>query len=264
MLAALAWLGLDWDEVSLQSDHQARFEAALDRLAEQGLLYACACSRAEVQRAGLRAADGSWRYPGTCRGRALPPGGWRASQHALRLRLAPGRVAPRDEGGLDLAQDPSLALGDPVLRRRDGSVAYHLAVVVDDAAQAVTRVVRGRDLAACTALHVVLQRALGLPTPSYRHHLLLLEPRGEKLAKLHGAVGWRELRERYTAQALTGWLAQRAGLRETAAPVSPRELLADFAWQRVRRDDVGGALDGAGARARAVAAPRARPAPRLW
>jgi glutamyl/glutaminyl-tRNA synthetase len=145
---------------------------------------------------------------------------------------------PRDEGGLDLAQDPSLALGDPVLRRRDGAIAYHLAVVVDDAAQGVTRVVRGRDLAACTALQVVLQRALALPTPSYRHHLLLLEPRGEKLAKLHGAVGWRELRGRYTAEAFTGWLAQRAGLRASADPLAPRELLADFAWERVRSQDV--------------------------
>ena len=238
MLAALAWLGLDQDAVSLQSDHQLRFESALDRLAEQGLLYACDCSRAEVQRVGLRAADGSWRYPGTCRGRGLPPGGWRESRSVLRMRVPAGRVEPRDESGLDLGQDPSLELGDPVLRRRDGSVAYHLAVVVDDAADGVTRVVRGRDLAACTALHVLLQRALGLPTPSYRHHLLLLEPRGDKLAKLHGAVGWRELRERYSAAELTGWLAHQAGLRATADPVSPRDLLADFDWRRVRSEDV--------------------------
>jgi glutamyl/glutaminyl-tRNA synthetase len=237
MLAALAWLGLDWDEASLQSEHQARFDAALDRLAGQGLLYECGCSRAEVQRAGLRAADGSWRYPGTCRDGGLPPGGWRQSKHPLRLRLAPGRVAPSDESGLDLAQDPSLALGDPVLRRRDGSIAYHLAVVVDDAAQGVTRVVRGRDLAACTALHVLLQRTLGLPTPSYRHHLLLLEPRGEKLAKLHGAVGWRALREGYSPEALVGWLAHAAGLCVTADPVSPPDLLGGFDWRCVRRED---------------------------
>jgi glutamyl/glutaminyl-tRNA synthetase len=85
MLAALAWLGLDWDSVSLQSDHQARFESALDRLAEQGLLYACGCSRAEVQRAGVRAADGSWRYPGTCQARGLPPGGWLESLSVLLM-----------------------------------------------------------------------------------------------------------------------------------------------------------------------------------
>ena len=239
MLAALSWLGLDWDACSLQSEHQAAFESALDRLAAQDLLYPCVCSRADVQRAGVRAVDGSWRYPGTCRARALPPGGWRESADALRLRLAPGRVEPQDEGGLDLAHDPCRELGDPVLRRRDGAIAYHLAVVVDDAAQAVTRVVRGRDLAACTALHVVLQRELGLVTPHYRHHLLLREARGEKLAKLHGAVGWRDLKEHYTARSFCGWLAHAAGLRDSAKPASPRELLAGFAWARVRGEDVG-------------------------
>jgi glutamyl/glutaminyl-tRNA synthetase len=238
MLRALGWLGLDWDACSLQSEHQAAFEAALDRLAAQDLLYPCGCSRADVQRAGTRAPDGSWRYPGACRARRLPPGGWRAASEPLRLRLAAGRVEPRDEGGLALAQDPAAALGDPVLRRRDGSVAYHLAVVVDDAAEGVTRVVRGRDLAACTALHLVLQRALGLPTPAYRHHLLLLEPRGGKLAKLHGAVGWQALRGRYDARALCARLAQLAGLLEGEGATSPRELLAAFDWSRVRGEDV--------------------------
>ena len=245
MLDALAWLGLDWDARSLQSEHRAGFEAALDRLAAQGLLYPCACSRADVQRAGVRARDGAWRYPGTCRARELPPGGWRACADSLRLRLAPGRCEPRDESGLDLAGDPSADLGDPVLRRRDGAIAYHLAVVVDDAAQGVTRVVRGRDLAACTMLHVTLQRALGLATPRYRHHLLLREARGEKLAKLHGAVGWRDLRERYTAEALCGWLACAAGLRAGPEPARPRALLADFDWARVRSEDVGVRWTGA-------------------
>ena len=236
---ALAWLGLDWDASSLQSEHRLRFETALDQLAAQGLLYPCACSRADVKRAGVRAADGAWRYPGTCRRRPLPAGGWRESRDALRLRLAGGRVEPRDESGLELAREPDRELGDPLLRRRDGAIAYHLAVVVDDAAQGVTRIVRGRDLAACTALHVVLQRALGLATPRYRHHLLLREARGEKLAKLHGAVGWQELRTGYDADALCGWLAQTLGLRERAEPTSPRELLRDFDWARVRNDDVG-------------------------
>ncbi len=239
MLAALTWFGLDWDTCSQQSEHQPRFEAALDRLAAQGLLYPCACSRSDIQRVGVRAIDGSWRYPGTCRTRALPPGGWRESADALRIRLAPGRSEPRDESGLDLAHDPLVALGDPVLRRRDGAIAYHLAVVVDDAAQGVTRVVRGRDLASCTALHVVLQRELGLATPNYRHHLLLREARGDKLAKLHGAVGWQELRGRYTANEFCGWLAQATGLHDRATPTSPGELLRGFDWKRVRQDDLG-------------------------
>jgi glutamyl/glutaminyl-tRNA synthetase len=128
-------------------------------------------------------------------------------------------------------------MGDPILRRRGGGVAYHLAVVVDDAAEGVTRIVRGRDLATSTAIHVVLQRSLGLPTPSYRHHLLLLEERGAKLAKLHGAVGWRALRERYAPEALCGWLARAAGLAHEPRPARPAELVADFAWDRVESRD---------------------------
>ena len=128
-------------------------------------------------------------------------------------------------------------MGDPVLRRRDGAIAYHLAVVVDDAAEGVTRVVRGRDLAPSTAIHCVLQRALGLPTPSYRHHLLLLEERGAKLAKLHGAVGWQALRAQLSPEALCGWLAWAVELQPEPRPRRPAELLADFDWSRVRARD---------------------------
>jgi glutamyl/glutaminyl-tRNA synthetase len=128
-------------------------------------------------------------------------------------------------------------MGDPVLRRRDGAVAYQLAVVVDDAEQAVTRIVRGRDLAPSTAIQVRLQRSLGLATPIYRHHLLLLEEHGDKFAKFHGAVGWRELREHYSPERLCGFLAWVVGLRESAFETMPRELVADFDWERISRDD---------------------------
>ena len=237
MREALLWLGLDWDSESLQSLRRAAHEAGLDALGDAGLLYPCRCSRAELRRRAAPAADGGQRYPGSCRGRELPAGGWRAAPEAIRLRLPEGRVAPVDEGGASLAQDPALEMGDPVLRRRDGAIAYHLAVVVDDAAEGVTRVVRGRDLAPSTAIHCVLQRALGLPTPSYRHHLLLLEERGTKLAKLHGAVGWRALRARGSPEGLCGWLAWVAGLQPEPAPRSPASLLPDFDWTRVRCDD---------------------------
>jgi glutamyl/glutaminyl-tRNA synthetase len=101
----------------------------------------------------------------------------------------------------------------------------------------VTRVVRGRDLAPSTALQLALRRLLGLPEPSYRHHLLLLEERGAKLAKLHGSVGADALRRALGARALGGFLACAAGLRPTAAPAAPAELLADFAWERVGARD---------------------------
>jgi glutamyl/glutaminyl-tRNA synthetase len=233
----LAWLGLDFDAAEEQHDFGARHAAALDRLAERGALYPCACTRSTIRAESDAALGRGGRYPNLCRGRALPPGGWRACGEPLRAALPPGRIAPRDEGGLDLAQDPAAELGDPIVRRRDGALAYQLAVVVDDAASGVTRVVRGRDLAASTATQAALQRLLGLPQPVYRHHLLLLEERGDKLAKLHGAVGADALRAAYTAPALAGFLAHAVGLRRSAEPVTPPELLADFDWARVRRDD---------------------------
>ena len=233
----LAWLGLDFDRVERQSDAADRHEAALDILAEAGALYPCRCSRSALRAVARPSPDGGLRYPGTCRERALPPGGWREAREPLRVRLAPGRIELRDESGADLSQDPADAMGDPVVRRRDGAVAYQLAGVVDDAAAGVTRIVRGRDLAASTATQVALQEQLELPRPTYRHHLLLLEERGGKLAKLHGAVSAEALRARYEPTELCGVLASAAGLREGDEPTTPAELLADFDWSRVGEDD---------------------------
>jgi len=243
MLEALEWLGLDWDGIRRQSELAAAHAAALDRLAEAGLLYPCSCSRSQIRKLARRAPDGSWRYPGTCRERSLPgpgEGGWRGSDAVLRVRLpdrAAGRVDLIDASGHDLSGHPAADNGDPAVRRRDGAVAYHLASVVDDYESGVTRVVRGRDLAPSTPVQVMLQRLLGLPTPSYRHHLLLLERHGGKLAKLHGAVGWNALRAHYDGASLCGVLAHAAGLRDTDRRVTPGELLADFSWDRVAAAD---------------------------
>jgi glutamyl-tRNA synthetase/glutamyl-Q tRNA(Asp) synthetase len=146
-------------------------------------------------------------------------------------------IRPRDEGGWELAQAPGVVMGDPVVRRKDGAVAYQLAVVVDDAASAITRVVRGHDIAPSTATQVSLMRALGLREPLYRHHLLLLETHGGKLAKLHGSVGTPTLRGHYGPKELTGFLAYAGGLVATPEPCTPRELLASFDWRRVGRED---------------------------
>jgi glutamyl/glutaminyl-tRNA synthetase len=240
MQAALRWFGLDWDSVCVQSEERTAHDAALARLVDQGDVYPCSCSRAAVREAGLASADGGWRYPGTCRDLPFDPTALLSGDLAgatLRLRVPPGRIETPDEGGLDLAQDPAAAMGDPVLRRRDGAIAYHLAVVVDDARQQIRRVVRGRDLAVCTAIHRVLQQRLGLPTPVYRHHLLLLEERGGKLAKLHGSISWRTLREHMTPEALCGVLAGAAGLQQGCDPISPMDLIDGFAWRRVARED---------------------------
>ncbi len=239
MIDALAWLGLAWDGVVVQSGRTAAHAAALDALAAAGRLYPCACSRGDRAASGRRAPDGGWAYDNTCRGRPLPASGWRASEEPLRAQLDDDRVELVDLGGLDLSQTPAREMGDPVVRRRDGAIAYQLAVVVDDAAAGVTDVVRGRDIAPSTGTQVLLQRALGLPRVAYRHHLLLLgAERGDKLAKLHGSIPWSGVRARYTGPALCGWLAAAVGLAASPAPCAPADLIASFAWSRVATEDL--------------------------
>lgn len=238
---AFEWMALDWDGTWLQSELASDHAAALDQLADAGLLYPCACSRSQLRERARRALDGHFVYPGTCRSRELPSvsaGGWRATDEPLRLRLSPGRISPLDEGGLDLSGDPALDSGDPIMRRRDGAVSYLLAGVVDDARIGVTRVVRGRDLAPSTATQCALASLLGLAWPTYRHHLLLLEPRGTKLAKLHGSVGFDALRPHMDGPTLVGLLAHATGLVDSPKPVLPAELVEGFDWGRVRRDDL--------------------------
>jgi glutamyl-tRNA synthetase/glutamyl-Q tRNA(Asp) synthetase len=209
----LEWLGLDWDGVRLQSELARDHRAAIRTLESQGLVYPCSCSRADVASAGVRAPDGGYRYPNTCRERTLEDAG---PKDALRCRI-----------------DDDSEFGDPVVVRRDGGVAYHLANVVDDAVEGVTRVVRGRDLETTTPTQTALQRLLGFATPDYHHHFLLLEPRGDKLAKLHGSVSTAELRGVSSGPSLCGVLAHAAGLIPEPGPVRPDELLRVFDWARV-------------------------------
>jgi len=241
----LAWLGLDWDAEQRQSDARERHEAVLGRLVGAGRVYACACSRTQIRASGGLAPDGSHRYPGTCRARVVSGDDWRTSASPLRIRLDADPVVLRDESGLDLSGDALALFGDPLVRRRDGAFAYHFASVVDDAAQGVGRVVRGRDLAPSTTVQVALQRLLGFPTPTYRHHLLFLERSGAKLSKLHGAVSLHALRERYDAPALCGLLASAVGLVPPGARCRPAELVAGFDWARVAERDVELAWDPA-------------------
>jgi glutamyl/glutaminyl-tRNA synthetase len=229
LVDALAYLGLDWDETVIQSGRTAAHEAALDRLAAAGRLYPCSCSRAD-RAGGRRAPDGGWAYENTCRGTPLPAGGWRAVTMHLRAQLPDDRIDLVDAAGVDLSQTPAHDMGDPVVRRRDGVIAYQLAVVVDDADGGITDVVRGRDIAPSTATQVMLQRLLGYPMPRYRHHFLLLEPHGDKLAKLHGSLPFSHLRTRYSGPELRALLASAAGQPPDVAP-------STFDWALVPRED---------------------------
>ena len=173
----LTWLGLEWDqEVPRQSARS--YDEALVALAPH--TYRCDCTRQQV------AAHGGV-YPGTCRDRGIQAG-------ALRLRLPPGPVRFDDRRHGAQSVDPR-AFGDPVLVRRDGLLAYNLAVVVDDLRDGVTSVVRGGDLLAYTAVQVRLYEALGRPAPTWLHTALVLGPDGKKLSKSHGSLEIAALRE---------------------------------------------------------------------
>ncbi|QKR98872.1 tRNA glutamyl-Q(34) synthetase GluQRS [Sphingomonas sp. CL5.1] len=194
----LRWLGLEWDgEIVFQSRRLHLYAGALERLRAMGLLYPCFCTRAEIAAASLSAPHGPEPvYPGTCRG--VDAAARMDELHCWRIDMAKaaalaGPLAWRDHGGA-IAADP-LAAGDVVLARKDAPASYHLAVTVDDAAQGVTDVVRGRDLFAATHIHRLLQALLGLPVPDYHHHDLLLGPDGERLAKRHGSPTLAALRE---------------------------------------------------------------------
>ncbi len=189
ILQQLAELGLVPDEVPVwQSQRGALYQQALDRLVAQGAAYPCACSRKDVEAALAahgqpRARHGELVYPGTCR-----QGLAGRTARAWRLRTTSEPVQWQDRRLGPQRQNVEAEVGDFVLQRADGLWAYQLAVVVDDGAQGITHVVRGADLADNTARQILLQRALGLPTPQYLHTPLVLGPNGEKLSKQNGAA----------------------------------------------------------------------------
>ena len=182
LVQTLARLGLQPDGPILwQSQRDERYAAALARLQSAGRVYGCSCSRSDMAAAAQARSGPVNVYLGTCRGGAPGP------IRALRLRVAPGEVAVTDRWHGRIVQDVAGEVGDFVLRRADGLWAYQLAVVVDDAEQGVTDVVRGADLLDNTPRQIVLQRALGLPTPRYLHVPVVTNARGEKLSKQTGA-----------------------------------------------------------------------------
>lgn len=218
----LAWLGLSWEEpVRRQSDHLEVYAAALENLKVQGLLYPCRCTRGDIRKFIAdksdwpKDPDGSPLYPGTCR----PPGGkrihdvlsssepvaWRIDMHAAMQRLGQdlfwrenGEAFKQAERPLEIKCDLA-QWGDVVLGRKDISVSYHIAVVVDDARQRITDIIRGRDLYHATAIHRLLQALLQLDAPDYHHHHLIKDDMNLKLSKSAGTPGLRQLR----AQGLT-------------------------------------------------------------
>lgn len=240
-LEDLRWLGLDWDEgPHRQSERTALYDAAVDRLLGSGRAFLCSCSRADVARAATAPHDGDPdtepRYPGTCRGRPAEEVRARAAAQgrapAVRFDGRGARIAFEDE----VCGHAEGEVDDFVLRRADGTAAYQLAVVVDDGAMGITRVVRGGDLLRSTPRQIALGQALELPIPAFAHVPLVLAAGGERLAKRTRPASLKAMRDKGVApEVVVGALAASAGLGDGSS-AWPRDLVAQFSLARIRRE----------------------------
>ncbi|MGE4619942.1 MAG: tRNA glutamyl-Q(34) synthetase GluQRS [Planctomycetota bacterium] len=236
----LQWLGLDWDaEPEIQTDHLWRHERVLEQLQQAGLVYPCICTRSEVEEAAsapheVGQISAETVYPGTCRDR------WRNEEHArsetgrnpaLRFRVTDtavpfvDRFVGRQEGKL---------AGDFVVRKRDGTPSYQLAVVVDDAEAGITEVLRADDLLSSTPRQLLIYQHLGVPVPEFVHLPLVVGPDGRRLAKRHGDTSLaRYRREGVAPGTLIGAVAHLSGLVPAGVRCRPQDLLNDFDLDRV-------------------------------
>ncbi len=231
-LRDLAALGMESDmPVIWQSDRSDAYHQALDALHELDRLYPCHCTRKDLQMlASAPHEEDSLRpYPNLCRHRP-----WEGFEAALRLRLPDGKVEWMDKVLGTKCDDALASTGDPLLFRRDGLCAYHLAVVVDDSFQGVTEIVRGHDLRSVTATQIRLQEALGLPRPAYAHLGLVTTPDGSRLGKRAGALGLENLHRRgIGTDEIIGWLGWSLGCQEKPEPSTAQDLIAEFDWKRI-------------------------------
>jgi glutamyl-Q tRNA(Asp) synthetase len=229
ILRTLAALGLEWDgAVMRQSERAGAYRAALGCLERRGAVFACACTRREVADSAIAGADGRHVYPGTCRD-GLPRG---RTARAVRVRVDNAVIAFDDAVQGPQRHELAATVGDFVLRRADGCFAYQLAVVVDDAAQGITTVVRGADLLDSTPRQIFLQRLLGYATPSYLHLPVATNAAGEKLSKQTRAAPIDPAAPGTALARALGFLGQPVPEPRAA----PRELLsiAVAAWDRAR------------------------------
>ncbi len=245
----LRWLGLDWDEGPdvggphapyRQSERADLYDDAITRLLAAGRAFPCACSRADVARAASAPHaddDEGPRYAGTCRGRSRAEVEARAAAQgrapAIRFDGRGDEISFVD-GVRGVVEPDAAGVDDFVIRRADGTAAYQLAVVVDDAAMGITRVVRGDDLLRSTPRQLALYAALGLAPPAFAHVPLVLAPGGERLAKRTRPVAIADLRARgVSPEVVVGALAASAGLVASGTFTSPRALAAAFDLTRV-------------------------------
>lgn len=249
-LDVLAWLGMDWDgEPIYQSHDLSPYDEAIELLDRKGLVYPCPATRREIEAAASapHADEHELRYPGLYRPRPrniedsgpppIPPD----AETATRLIVPDGPIAFTDEAHGAQAVDVQQQVGDFVVHTKANLPAYQLAVVVDDARQAVTDVIRGDDLLRSTARQVLLYGCLDLgPPPRYRHVPLIYGPDGRRLAKRHGDTRVASYRDHHAAppEKIIGLVAQWCGLTDTRTALSADEFLALFDWDKLPPDPI--------------------------
>lgn len=250
-MQALRWLGLEWDEGPekggfaapyFQGERTALYEQVFSYLQKKELLYPCFCSRAELHAASApHLSDGSVIYSGTC-ARLTSAQIAEKRKHrfpAARLRV-PDRVYSFTDGVFGpYSQNLKTECGDFILRRSDGVFAYQLAVTADDAAMGITEVVRGCDLISSTPRQLYLYELYGTEAPAFTHIPLLTDAAGNRLAKRDGAMGITELQKRFPhPEKLLGRLGFAAGLLDRDEPLSLPELLSEFSFDKLKREDI--------------------------
>ena len=233
----LLWLGLDWDvETDPQSRRSAVYDRYFDKLRDLGLLYPCYCTRSQLHNVNApHLSDGTYVYPGTCRGLTQPPAD---RKPAWRVQVPNKVYTLQDMGRGFYAQNLQDECGDFVVRRADGVYVYQLAVTVDDGEAGVTEVVRGMDLLGSAPRQMYLQDLFGFQNPTYGHVPMLMAPDGRRLSKRDKDLDLGELQKHCTAEAVLGTLAFSAGIIDRNVSVSARELAGEFRWERLSPDDI--------------------------
>ena len=236
----LRWLGLDYDrETPAQSKRSAVYDQYFEKMQDLGLLYPCYCTRSQLHSVNApHLSDGTYVYAGTCRNLT------EAQRQAFDRKPAWRVIVPdkiwslRDRVQGDYALNLATECGDMVVRRADGIYVYQLAVTVDDGEAGVTEVVRGMDLLSSAPRQMYLQELFGFTHPEYGHVPMLLAPDGRRLSKRDRDLDLGQLRLRITPEALVGTLAYSSNLIDRNVPISARELAQEFAWEKLRKEDI--------------------------
>ena len=236
----LRWLGLDWDEeTEPQSARSAVYDRYFEELREKNLLFPCYCTRSQLHNVNApHLSDGTYVYAGTCRNLTEEQRAAQKRQPSWRVMVPDREFSLHDLVQGDYRENLLTDCGDFVVRRADGVYVYQLAVTVDAGESGVTKVVRGWDLLGSAPRQMYLQELFGFEHPRYAHIPMLMAPEGRRLSKRDQDLDLGALRQRLKPEQLIGVLANAAGLTETAAPISAKELSTVFDWSKIHGKEI--------------------------